>query len=182
MPSSSYQARLLVDGYNIIGAWSDLKKSRDLYGLETARRELIESLINYAAVRAYQTQIVFDAHYQRTPSYSEEYTAFLSVYYTAFAETADTYIERFCAAFENNKYHDRCSRIIVATSDRAQQLTVTGYGAELLSAENLAGEVEIVSTKIRRKKKSPKKSSGRLLFNSLDPVSQKLFRQWRQGS
>ncbi|BAU64081.1 hypothetical protein STA3757_14500 [Stanieria sp. NIES-3757] len=182
MSPPPYQAKLLVDGYNIIGAWSQLKESRDLYGLEAARRDLIESLINYAAVRTYQTQIVFDAHYQKTPSYSEEYTSFLSVYYTAFAETADTYIERLCAAFRSNKYQDKYARIIVATSDRAQQLTVTGYGAEWLSAQKLAGEVEIAATKIKRKKKSNKKSSGRLLFNSLDPVSQQIFQQWRQGN
>lgn len=67
MPPSSYQAILLVDGYNIIGDWSDLKTSRDRDGLEVARRELIECLINYSASVAYRTKVVFDAHYQDTP-------------------------------------------------------------------------------------------------------------------
>jgi predicted RNA-binding protein with PIN domain len=140
MPPSLYQALLLVDGYNIIGAWSDLKQSRDRHGLETARQELIETLIDYAAVQAYQTYIIFDAHYQNTPSYSEAFTSLVTVYYTNFAETADTYIEKFCATFQNNK-QPKSLRLIVATSDRAQRLTVTGYGAEWISAQRLAGEL-----------------------------------------
>ena len=180
MPLSSCQALLLVDGYNIIGAWSSLKQNRDRYGLEAAREELIESLINYAAMVTYQTKIVFDAHYQRTPSYSQNYTPLVSAHYTAFAETADTYIEKFCATFRRNQ-QEKNSRLIVATSDRAQQLTVVGYGAEWLSAQRLAGEIQIATNKMRRKKRPQKKSSGRFLFNSLDPIAQKRLQQLRQG-
>ena len=49
---------MLVDGYNIIGDWSDLKKLRDREGLEIARRELVESLINYSASVEYRTKVV----------------------------------------------------------------------------------------------------------------------------
>jgi hypothetical protein len=182
MPPSSCRALLLVDGYNIIGAWSTLKQSRDRYGLETARQELIEILVNYSAMQAYKTKIVFDAHYQNTPSYSEEYTPFLSIYYTAFAETADTHIEKTCANFYSKKQILKYSRLIVATSDRAQRLTVTGYGAEWISAQRLAGEVEITTRQINRNKKQSQKSSGRFLFNALDPVAQKRLLQWRKGN
>lgn len=181
MPPSSYQTLMLVDGYNIIGHWSDLKKSRDRDGLEAARHQLIEYLINYTAAVAYRTKIVFDAHYQNTPRTSEEYTALLSVHYTAFAETADTYIEKFCAAFSQNKYQQGCSRLIVATNDRAQQLTVVGYGAEWRSAQMLAGEVDAAARRTRHKKQTKKKPSGRLLFNALDPVAQQRLRQWQRG-
>ena len=180
MPPSSYQAILLVDGYNIIGDWSDLKQSRDRYGLETARHELIECLINYTAAVAYRTKIIFDAHYQDTPRSTVEYTSALSVHYTAFAETADTYIEKFCAAFNHKKYQ-QSTRLIVATSDRAQQLTVVGYGAEWRSAQMLAGEVEQAARKIRTKRKTKKKPSGRFLFNTLDPAAQKRLRQMQRG-
>ncbi len=181
MPPSSYQAILLVDGYNIIGDWSDLKKSRDRHGLEAARRELIECLINYTAAVAYRTKIVFDAHYQDTPRSTEEYTSALSVHYTAFAETADTYIEKFCATFKHQKYQQESTRLIVATSDRAQQLTVVGYGAEWRSAQMLAGEVDQAARKTRSKRKTKKKPSGRFLFNALDPVAQKRLRQMQRG-
>ena len=181
MSAPPYQAFLLVDGYNIIGSWSDLKKSRDHHGLETARHNLIESLVNFAPMVDYRTQIVFDAHYQNTPSYSEEYTPLVSVHFTAFAETADTYIEKFCAAFKNAEYQADSSRLIVATNDRAQKLTVTGYGAECISAQRLAGEVEIISRRVKRNERSSKKSAGRFLFHALDPIAQERFRQMRQG-
>ena len=181
--SSSYQAILLVDGYNIIGDWSDLKKSRDRYGLEAARHELVECLINYSGAVAYRTKIVFDAHYQDTPCSTEIHTSALSVHYTAFAETADTYIEKFCATFGRKKYQQESTRLIVATSDRAQQLTVVGYGAEWLSARMLAREVEreALKTKLKTKKQTKKKPSGRFLFNALDPIAQKRLRQMQRG-
>ena len=183
MSSPPYQAILLVDGYNIIGDWSDLKQSRDRHGLEAARHELVECLINYTAAVAYRTKVVFDAHYQDTPRSTEVHTAALSVHYTAFAETADTYIEKFCATFARKKYQQESTRLIVATSDRAQQLTVVGYGSEWLSAPMLAREVEQMAqkTKNRTKKQTKKKSSGRFLFNTLDPSAQKLLRQMQRG-
>ena len=183
MLSSSYQAILLVDGYNIIGDWSDLKKSRDRHGLEAARYELVECLINYTASVAYRTKVVFDAHYQDTPRSTEVHTSFLSVHYTAFAETADTYIEKFCATFNRKKYQQESTRLIVATSDRAQQLTVVGYGAEWRSAKMLAREVEQAAHKIKSKtkKQTKKKPSGRFLFNALDPAAQRRLRQMQRG-
>ena len=183
MSSSSYQAILLVDGYNIIGDWSDLKKARDRDGLEVARRELIECLINYSASVAYRTKVVFDAHYQDTPRSTEKHTSGLSVHYTAFAETADTYIEKFCAAFDRKKYQQESTRLIVATSDRAQQLTVVGYGAEWRSAQMLAREVEHMASKVksRTKKQRKKKPPSRFLFNALDPAAQQRLRQMRKG-
>ncbi|GAB4549356.1 MAG: NYN domain-containing protein [Pleurocapsa sp.] len=179
MSSPSERALLIVDGYNIIGHWSDLKASRDRHGLDAARHELIECLINYTAAVAYRTKIVFDAHYQNTPRSQEEHTSLLSVHYTNFAETADTYIEKICANFYREGRSS--SRLIVATSDRAQQLTVIGYGAEWLSAQMLAGEVAAAAQRTRRKKKSKNKPSSRLLFNALDPVAQKRLRQWQRG-
>ncbi|BAZ46685.1 hypothetical protein NIES4102_37250 [Chondrocystis sp. NIES-4102] len=182
MPPLSHQAILLVDGYNIIGDWSDLKQSRDLHGLETARRQLIECLINYAAAVTYRTKIVFDAHYQDAPRSTIEYTPDLSVHYTAFAETADTYIEKICATFNQKKYQQESTRLIVATSDRAQQLTVVGYGAEWRSAQMLAGEVEQISRKTKAKRQTKKQPSGRFLFHTLDPVAQQRLRQMQRGT
>ncbi len=182
MATPSYRALLLVDGYNVIGAWSDLKASRDRHGLDAARQELIEVLINYTAIAAYRTKIIFDAHYQNTPSSSENFTSLLSVYYTDFAETADTYIEKFCAAFHHNRYERECSRLIVATSDRAQRLTAVGYGAEWLSAPRLAGEVAAAAKTINSQKRSSKKTTGRFLLNTLDPLDLEKLQQWRRGN
>ena len=69
----------------------------------------------------------------------------------------------------------------MATNDRAQKLTVTGYGAECISAQRLAGEVELTSRRRQRNQRPKKKSAGRFLFHTLDPAAQERFRQMRLG-
>lgn len=178
MPSSGLKPVLLVDGYNVIGAWSCLQKTCQRYGLEAAREELIEALVNYSAFKGLDTQIVFDAHYQDTASNCETITSNLMVYYTEFGQTADTYIEKFCAAFRSRLGQPR---LIVATSDRAQQLTVLGYGAEWLSAQQLGYDIESTARRLARKQRSKNQPSSRFLVKSLDARSQQLLAQWRKG-
>jgi predicted RNA-binding protein with PIN domain len=178
---SSPTALLLVDGYNIIGAWSRLCSLRDHHGLEPARQELIESLINYTAHRNFQTRIIFDAQYQKTPTSQEQYTPNLSVTFTAWTQTADSYIEKLCATFRHHPSTRTSPRLIVATSDRAQQLTVTGYGAEWMSAQRLASDVEFSHHQIHYKKRPVKQNSGRFLFDALDPQTRQKLQQWQQG-
>jgi uncharacterized protein len=174
------QAVLLVDGYNIIGLWPRLREKRDRDELETARRELIEVLVNYSAVQDFEARLVFDAQYRDTPSVKEIITKNLSVHYTDFGQTADTYIEKSCA---NLRYELRSlkRRMIVATSDRAQQLTVIGYGAEWMSADRLAADVESTARRSERQQKSRKQNSSRFLANSLDAESQQRLAKLRMG-
>lgn len=180
MSRSSPLAVLLVDGYNVIGTWSDLKKTRDRDGLESARNELVESLINYSAFQGYKTQVVFDAHFRDTGVYCEALTNHLSVCYTDFGQTADTYIEKFCASFRFTlNFHTQ--RLIVATSDRAQQLTVVGYGAEWMSCQQLASDVELIASRMMRKQRPKQQSRGRFLVNSLDAKAQQRLAEWRKG-
>ncbi|MEB3337127.1 MAG: NYN domain-containing protein [Leptolyngbyaceae bacterium] len=180
MPRRSPQAILLVDGYNIVGAWTELRERRDRDGLEAARRELAEALVNYSAFQDFETHLVFDAQYQDTPGVAEVVTQHVSIYYTNFGQTADTYIERACAQFRQDlrKFQQR---LIVATSDRAQQLTVVGYGAEWMSAQKLSQEVEFTARRVLRKQQTPQKSSGRFLANSLDPIAQQRLAKLRLG-
>jgi hypothetical protein len=180
MPRSAPQALLLVDGYNIVGAWHDLKKVRDRQGLEEARRRLIDTLTGYSAYQGFDTQVVFDAQFRDTPNNREVITGHLSVHYTDFGQTADTYIEKTCADFRHDIRKFK-QRLIVATSDRAQQLTVIGYGAEWMSAEQLANDVEFIARRVQRKLKPEKKSAGRMLMHSLDPEAQKKLTQMRFG-
>lgn len=179
---------LLVDGYNIIGAWPELYpdqrdetplQQRSGVDLEAARQKLIEQLINFSAFEGYETTIVFDAHSRDAPAYTEVITPNLSVYYTEFKETADTYIEKFCAGHQHQRTLK--TRILVATSDRAQQLTVGGFGAEWMSALQLVGNVESSSCRSRDRRKSKGQNSGRFLFNSLDPKSQARLAAMRHG-
>ncbi|MEA5576211.1 NYN domain-containing protein [Anabaena sp. UHCC 0451] len=181
MPRSIIPSILLVDGYNIIGAWTCLKKTRDHAGLEAARGELIEAITNYSAFQGYETQIVFDAQYQNTPSNRENITDFLTVHYTDFGQTADTYIEKSCASMRHQVAQCLISRVIVATSDRAQQLMVQGYGAEWLSAHQLCGEVETTVCRMRHRYQPRKQSKSRFLANAIDAKARQKLAQLRMG-
>ncbi|NJK37098.1 MAG: NYN domain-containing protein [Oscillatoriales cyanobacterium RM1_1_9] len=180
MSSSKSRPILLVDGYNVIGAWPSLCQKRDNVGMEEARRELTESLVNYSAFEGLDIRIIFDAHYQDTPSLNEKVTDGVLLHYTGFGQTADTYIEKTCATLAR-KIKILKGRLIVATSDRAQRLTVVGYGAEWLSAEQLATVVEHSTRSCQRRHKSNKRPANRSLANSLDPEAQKRLAMLRMG-
>lgn len=181
MPRPILPAVLLVDGYNIIGTWPCLKKTRDHVGLEAARGELVAAMTNYSAFQGYETQVVFDAQYQNTPSNRETITEFLTVYYTDFGQTADTYIEKTCASLRHQIAQSLISRLIVATSDRAQQLTVQGYGAEWLSAHQLCGEVETTVCRMRHRYQSKKQPKSRFLSNVIDAKARERLAELRMG-
>lgn len=181
MPRPLLRAVLLVDGYNIIGAWPCLKKTRDQAGLEAARWELVESMTSYSAFQGYDTQIVFDAQYHQAASNQEVITEFLSVHYTEFGQTADTYIEKACASLRYQIAQSLINRVIVATSDRAQQLMVQGYGAEWLSAQQLCGQVETTVCQMRHKYKKRQQSKGRFLANSIDAKARQKLAELRMG-
>ena len=181
MQPSLPEAVLLVDGYNIIGAWSYLTKTRDRLGLEAARGELVSALTNYSALQGYETQVVFDSQYQNTSSSQEIINQNLSVHYTNFGQTADTYIEKSCAALRPYlKQSHRC-RLIVATNDRVQQLVVVGYGAEWMSAHQLNYEVESTLKISLTKHRQRKQSASRFLANSIDAKARQKLAQLRMG-
>ena len=101
MVHQSAPAILLVDAYNIVGAWTDLIELKDERGLDAAREAFIGALTNYSAYQEYETWAVFDAYEQRSPASQETVTKYLSVHYTGYGQTADSYIERACAKFRN---------------------------------------------------------------------------------
>lgn len=188
MAPKRQEVMLLVDGYNVIGIWADLypnpqdntplhqRKGRDL---EAARNKLIEELVNFSAFEGYETQVIFDAHSRDTPAAHEIITPNLSVYYTEFRETADTYIEKFCARHKNSATTK--TRLLVATSDRAQQLTVGGFGAEWMSALQLVNRVESSTQRTRQKQRTSRQTNGRFLFNALNPEAQARLAALRHG-
>jgi hypothetical protein len=180
MPRLTPQAILLVDGYNIVGAWHELKELRDHRGLEEARHRLIEAMMGYSAYQGFETQIIFDAHYRDSPNSREVISPLVCVHYTDFGQSADTFIEKACADFRSDIRKFK-QRLIVATSDRAQQLTVVGYGAEWMSAEKLALEVEFVARRVQRQIKPAKKAASRFLSNAIDPDARRRLEQLRYG-
>lgn len=133
---------LLVDGYNIIFAWDELKAVAADH-LDAARQLLMDLLCNYQGVRQCRVILVFDAY--RVPFHKEEIVAYnnIHVVYTKEAETADAYIEK--TSHEIAKDH----RVRVATSDGMEQLIVLGQGALRLSADSFHTEVMQAGEEIR---------------------------------
>lgn len=171
---------LFVDGYNIIGLWPQLSQTRDRHGLEPARKDLTEILLNYSAACGWETQLVFDAQYRREQAKQESLAPLFHVRYTDFGQTADTYIETSCARLWRKS--DRAARrVIVATSDRAQQQVAVGYGAEWMSAGHLATEVKSVRHCVRRQQHPKRQSSQRFLANRLDPAARQQLAQLQVG-
>ncbi|MGD1897757.1 MAG: NYN domain-containing protein [Phormidesmis sp.] len=180
MAKKPAQAILLVDAYNIVGAWNDLVSIKEKKGLDAARGALIESLANYSACTQYETWAVFDAYEQPTPASQETVTRHLSVHYTGYGQTADSYIERACAKFRNDA-RKFTQRLIVATSDNIHRQTVIGYGAEGMSALQLQQEVITSSKQVRGRQKPKRKRSGRM-FANLTPDVQARLTQMRMGN
>ena len=158
MKPSVPQPLLFVDGYNIIGAWPQLSRLRDRESLAMARNQLVEELTNYSAYQGFKTRIVFDAYGQRQLTIPETVTADVSIHYTDYGQTADTCIEKWCAELQKDVQYFNL-RLIVATSDQAHRHTVTGYGAEWMSAERLARDLE---TAVQQGRKNHRGQTGKM--------------------
>ena len=126
---------LLVDGYNIIFAWEELKAVAQ-QSLDAARVLLTELLCNYQGYRGSRVILVFDAYKVHGGVEKVEKHNNITVVYTKEAETADTYIER--ATYRLGKDN----RVRVATSDGLVQVIILGHGALRVSASALHDEVE----------------------------------------
>ena len=127
---------LLVDGYNIIFAWDELKELAKV-NIDSAREALIEILSNYQGYNGCNLIAVFDAYKVKGGERHIERKDNISIVYTKEAETADTYIERTAYELSGKKYNVR-----VATSDRLEQMIIMGNDARKVSANDFKKEVE----------------------------------------
>jgi len=126
---------LLVDGYNIIFADSELKTlSKD--NLDLARNTLINRLCSYKSVRECEIIIVFDAYKVKGNHREIEKINDISIVYTKEAETADAYIEKTSQELSKN------NRVQVATSDALEQIIIMGSGALRVSASQLLADLK----------------------------------------
>lgn len=126
---------LLVDGYNIIFAWEELKELSK-HSLDAARDRLIDILCNYRGFRKCHVILVFDAYKVKGGQGSMEKIHGIDVVYTKEAETADMYIEK--TTHELGKKH----RVRVATSDSLEQIIILGGGAIRVSANEFLDEIK----------------------------------------
>lgn len=126
---------LLVDGNNIIHAWSELK---DLHrrGKGLAHERLRHLLEGYQDVSGERVVLVFDGRYVQEIKRDQQEEHEVQIIYSDSSRTADDIIERLCA-----KYADRY-RITVATNDLAEQSMVHSLGAEVISSDGLRCQLE----------------------------------------
>lgn len=164
---------LLVDGYNMIGAWDELKELKDK-DIGQARDRLIEMMAEYQAFSGDRVIIVFDA-YEVKGTMKKTKAFKVEVIYTKEKETADERIEKLVKQLKNIE-----TRVYVATSDYAEQRTIFGQGALRISARELLIEVRNVQKKIKEdieiRRKEPIRSKIVLDEKILDK-----FEKWRRG-
>jgi len=141
-PQPKKEAYLLVDGYNIVFAWPELKELSKV-SIDGARDKLLDILCNFQGIQQCNIIAVFDAY--RVQGHPTERFAYhnINVVFTKEAETADQYIETF--AKKNASEYD----ITVATSDHLEQMIIYGAGCHLWNAEELYRRVTEAEKKLR---------------------------------
>ena len=141
-PAYDGEEYLLVDGYNIIFAWDELKTIAQ-NNLDSARGQLMHMLSNYCGYRKCKLILVFDAYKVKGYHGETEQYHNITVVYTKEAETADSYIEK--ATLDLSKKH----KVRVATSDGMEQLIILGNGALRITAAEFRQEVLQTEAAIR---------------------------------
>lgn len=140
--------RVIVDGYNVIHAWPQLKRLMGEATLEAARDKLIERLSVFGMVAGADVTVVFDAHHSAARSNSEELVEGVHVLFTRKGHSADHVIERI--AYRASQVGDV---ITVATSDRFQRDLVRGMGGAVISAPELERRVVDAEAEMDRRVK-----------------------------
>ena len=160
---------LLVDGYNIIFAWEDLRELAEA-NIDAARGKLLDIMSNYQGIRKCQLIVVFDAY--RVVGHDTEILDYhnIHVVYTKEAETADQYIEKF--AHEHGRKYD----VTVATSDGMEQIIIRGQGCSLLSARELLEEVNLANQTLREKYLEKQQKDRSYLLDSMSEDELKKIR------
>ena len=152
---------LIVDGYNIINSWDELKEE-SLYSLDSARVKLLDIMSNYQSFKGIKIIVVFDAHYVKNSIEKHEFYHDIEIVYTKEFESADNYIERFV------KENAEGCIIRVATSDYLEQILILGLGGARLSARELEAEVKRTNKNLNKDYIKPLRHERNLLEHYLD--------------
>ena len=166
---------LIVDGYNIIGDWPELRDLKEKGLLAEAREQLLNWLVEYKAYSGQKVIIVYDA-YLTTGKGKEYIDKNVIILYTKENETADELIEKLVVGFSKQN-----KRISVATSDYTEQRVIFAQGALRISARELAIEKIRTSKSINNKVNSSNKNPNANVFLNLDDETKKIFEKWRRS-
>lgn len=167
------QEILIVDGYNIIGDWPELKALKEIR-LEEARDRLIEMMAEYQSFSGMKVIVVFDAYY--VPGLGGKYVqSKLPVYYTKEKETADEMIERLVT-----EHIGRRKQVYVATSDMTEQHVIFGKGAFRIPAGELLVKLRQARAEIRRKIEDEAAGKRNTFDKRLSEDVRAMFEKWRR--
>lgn len=165
---------LLVDGYNIIFAWKDLKEIADT-NLEAARIKLADTLCNYQGFKQNEIILVFDGYKSKGNAGSVIHYHNIDIVYTKEAETADQFIEAV------SQQMAREYRIRVATSDGLEQMIILAKGATRMSAAELCREIKDTEKEIKSMYEAKSSGSRNLLMDNLPPHIASMLEKMRLG-
>lgn len=164
---------LLVDGYNVIGAWQELQVIKQT-DLEQARDRLIHFMAEYQAFTSTRVIIVFDA-YSVSGKENTMKINHVEIIYTKEKETADECIEKLIKSLKNIK-----TQVYVATSDFTEQRTIFAQGALRISARELLIELREIQKGIEKEVKEQRKWKPQSKIH-LNERTLDLFEKWRRG-
>ena len=163
---------LLVDGYNVIGAW-DVPRKEHL-SIDEARERLVHLIADYAGYSGEEVIVVFDGHYTDRTVRSHQAVHGVEVIFTKHAESADNYIEAQCAAAP------KWRQVRVATSDSIEQTVTMGRGAVRISSREFLMELTQTRATGRVRMQEEKVSRGDI-FSRLPPHQREIFERMRRG-
>jgi predicted RNA-binding protein with PIN domain len=167
-------AYLLVDGYNIIFAWEELKELAQT-DIGSARDKLMDILSDYQGYTNARVILVYDAY--KVEGGTGEVMKYhnIHVVYTKEAETADQYIEK--VAHEMGKTYD----VTVATSDGLEQIIIQGQGCSLLSARELKDEIAWTKQQAAQEASKHTSTHSNYLFDQMPEEMQQYMEDVRLG-
>lgn len=142
--SEPYQIKreyLIVDGYNVIFAWDELKELAD-DNLELARSHLIDMLRSYRAFRDCELVLVFDGYRVQGNQGEKNDSGKVHVVYTKEGETGDMYIEKLANDIGKN-YSVR-----VVTNDSLIRLSALRSGVLRMSSTEFINELKDTMNRI----------------------------------
>lgn len=156
---------LIIDGYNIIGAWDDLMHILKDANFDSARDSLNLKLSEYASFTGVECTVVYDAYKVKHTGSYEKFYKNLTVVYTKEQETADSYIERLVSSIGHKKSLD----LTVATDDYAVQQIILGKGGSRITSRELKILIEDNGKKL---KKTIDKNHNNMPYKLLDMISE----------
>ncbi len=166
---------LLVDGYNIIHAWKELKDLAETVSLDSARQQLVDHLANYRGTKNQILIVVFDGYLVKGNLGEVQVHNGVNIVYTKEAETADHYIERVVTSLPKHY------RVRVATGDSLEQLIIYGQGAMRMTASELKREINYEKKYIREMYMDNKPPKNTHLTDHMDTETLDFIEALRRG-